>query len=223
MAIFTGCMFAKYWEKNKLFVRASLVLVGLIAFLQFVYINFTPYPVHLPGWLNRTIKRIGNFPTYDNYQGMSKHPMPEADWGTIWALTIIERASAGQHTSLVIMPHLDVVNDSTYYYFAQTRKDNVQVSSSRVCVVVADSVTFNKEYAQNVDWYILKTGNQGRVLADQASKDAYAQWCTFIRTSARFKRRDCKKLPDGSLLELFERTVLIGDLFASLPYKLATQ
>ncbi len=207
IAIFTAGAFATAWQTEKLYIRAVLLLIGTIAILQFVFVGFTAYPIRFPGWLNRIVKKVGNFNNpFDNYQSIAMRPCPEADWGEVWALSIIERESQGKHKTLLIMPHLDVVNQSTYMYLAQTRKDNIEVLTGRVCVVVADSVNFNQPFAQAVDWYILKTGDQGRVLADAASKEAYDRWCTFVQTSPRFKFRDMKKLPDQSILEVFERS-----------------
>jgi hypothetical protein len=206
ISVLTAGVFASTWVTSKPYVRGMLLLIATFVLVQFVFVNFTAYPIRFPGWLNRVVKKLGNFNTpFDNYQSIAMRPNAEADWGELWAISRVERESQGKRTTLLIMPHLDVVNQSTYFYLAQTRKDNLDVLSSRVCVVVADSVIFNQPFAQAVDWYILKTGEQGRQLADAASERAYDRWCTYVRTSPSFELKDVKKLPDQSVLELFHK------------------
>jgi 4-amino-4-deoxy-L-arabinose transferase-like glycosyltransferase len=205
VAILTAHLFAEMWTSHKIIQRTMLFGIALIAISQFVYFGFTPYPLRLPKPLNKFLRVVsGNWDRFHyEHQGVSLHPLPYADWRALWVISLVEHLSDHSPTTLIVMPDSDTVGCSTYVYLTAIRKDGIKMLDCRNLAVQADIVRFDASQAATVDWYVLKTGDQGRQLADSASAAAYDQWCRFVRSSGKFSLFTSKSLPDGSILQLY--------------------
>lgn len=218
IAILTAGMISTAWSVGGLKLRCAIALFTGITFIQFVYTQFNPYPLRLPNLINRMAMLIGAHNKYDpdgatDPAGLTLYPQPLEDWGADSVLSIMERSSnlnrnligSGQPVSLVVMPNSVNVSISNYIYNAKARNDIVRAVDSRQYTVMGDRITFDPQRADSIDWYVLKTGNQGRLTTDAASNQAYLQWCNHIRTSKHFDLKGQRLLPDGSLLQLYKR------------------
>jgi len=221
IAILTSDMFASLWEKKlwskkELALQAILILILSISIFQLLYSAFIPYPLALPQSLLKpadkvmTFLGVSNLITNENHnpQGISFLPLPRADWGAFWVLSIIAKESHGKSTKLMIMPNTDTVSCSPYIYLEKLNNqhiNNIMCLNGRDYTVNGDLVHFDPTYARTINWYVLKTGQQGIPLSDQASKEAYAQWHEFVRSSGEFRLAGKRQLPDNSLLELYRR------------------
>jgi hypothetical protein len=205
ISILTAEMFGRAWFSGRASLRSLVLIAAACAFLQFLYVGFMPYPIRSPLWFSKCMSAMGAS-RRANSQGISSHPLPQEDWGALWALAIIERARSDHQILMMVMPDRDVITSSTYNYLVHTREDNIRVVEGRANAALGDRVTFNPELAGAIDWYILCIGDQGRNLIDSASVDAYDRWCEFVRSSKYFKLKGTKKLPDGTVLLVYGRT-----------------
>jgi 4-amino-4-deoxy-L-arabinose transferase-like glycosyltransferase len=209
-AILTAEMFSGWWLSGKVMLRANCVILTVLMVLHFVCMNFVPYPIQPPGWLNELLlskELVFNYRSpreVRGVMGISFYPIPEADWGMEWSLSTIRKATNDQITTLVVLPNSDQCGESTLRYLSLTKNYRITLKNCRTYSVAGDFVSFAPSQVLNAaDWYILKNGDQGREFADQASLNAYNQCCQFIRTSGKFLRVGSKQLPDGSTLELY--------------------
>jgi 4-amino-4-deoxy-L-arabinose transferase-like glycosyltransferase len=208
LAIITAELFANCWLARIWWQRCLLVFVISLAVLQFLYTSFSQYPLRMPSWLYRVAENLFNpgRSKLTNCQGISLRPLPPADWGTLWSLSVIEQGIGRNATSVMIMPASDTVEISTFLYLAFVRGDPIQFLTCRKYAVLGDRVKFDPNYAASADWYVLKTGDQGRQMIDVESDRAYARWCNFVRSSKSFHLIGTKVLPDRSLLQIYHKS-----------------
>jgi len=214
VAVLTADMFAQAWLSRRIFLRLALLAVAFIALIQFTYSAFTPYPIQFLSWLNRTMMSMGLQTEQDisdtNEQGMSLHPLPSADWGASWVLSAVggKNENNGKPPSLLVMPNTESVNCSTYIYLTNLQYGNadcIEFKNCRNYTVAGDDVRFYPDIAKEIDWYVLKTGDQGVRLANASSTANYNEWCQFVRESKHFKLVKSRLLPDKSNLEIYRR------------------
>ena len=214
IAILTVSMFARLWFTRRFVWRAALLAILGIALMQFVYDGFSPYPVHLPGWVSKVMKIVAeDFKTDKqdhNVQGVSRYPWPEQDWGVIWVLSNVERESGGKPTSLLVLPSSESVNCSFYCYMTRARRDGIEIGTLRQLTELGDQVCFEPQKAIYYQWCVLKTNDQGRQFYDANSKADYDRWCQFIRARKAYDLFATKLLPDGSIMQLYRRKELSG-------------
>jgi len=214
MAIVSADMFARAWSTRLVALRIAAVALGFVAVFQFIYAAFTPYPLRLPDWISKTIAshswgldlpdELG--PNNLNADGPSFRPLPYADWGTSWVLSTIKEKTIGKAPSMIIMPNSESVNVSTYVYLAHVKMISIAFVNCREFTTSGDTLQFDRKRAQAIDWYVLKTGDQGLVFSDKASAAQYDQWCQYVRLSKIFQLVGTKLLPDGSTLQLYKNT-----------------
>lgn len=220
IAILTAGMISNAWSAGGTKLRSTNALLGLVIIFQSAYTHFTPYPITLPKTINRIAELIGARNKYErdgatNPAGLKLFPQAYEDWGADAVLSTMERFSnlnpnllgAGQPVTLVVMPNSLNVTISNYIYAAKIRNDIVRAVDSRQYTVMGDRITFDPKQADSIDWYVLKTGDQGRLTTDSASNQAYYQWCNYIRTSKHFEQFSNRQLPDGSALELYRNKI----------------
>jgi hypothetical protein len=216
IAVLTAQMFAQMWQSRRFAWQAALVLIVLTGLLQLIYDAWSPYPLCLPNWTKAIMQAVGeDFKMHLNsleVPGVSVHPLPDCDWGTSWVLSTIETYKGGQSTTLMIMPGCDEINCSSYYYLTKISKDGIEVASPRQHTELGDQVRFDPKLAAWYEWYVLKTGNQGRKMYNLDSKVAYDQWCDFARNAKLYKRVKTKLLPDGSTMELYRKILGVESL-----------
>jgi 4-amino-4-deoxy-L-arabinose transferase-like glycosyltransferase len=208
MAVITAEMCTAMWSRHHLWLRSAIIAIGLFAFVRLVYLSFTPYPVRLPAWLDHclTLAQV-DVPVrhyLNQVRGITLRPTPDEDWGVKWALSIIERSSRFQSPCLMVVPSTDTITSSPYCYLSKLYNDKLGMVDCREYTVLGDRVRYNPILANLIEWYVLTTGDQGRPLIDSASKAAYDRWCAFVRTSGHCELRGSKRLPDGSLLQLYQ-------------------
>ena len=211
MAILTTQMFAQMWQSHRTTWRLALATIIFIGILQFIYDAWCPYPLHSPAWTKIIMQALGeDFKMHvglPEVSGVSVNPLPENDWGTVWALLAIEASGGRRPTSLMIVPGCDEINCSSYYYLTKVNNNGIEVATPRQHTETGDLVQFDPKLATWYEWYILKTGNQGRQMYNSASMAAYSQWCEFVRNKKLYMLVKTKLLPDGSTMELYRKVI----------------
>jgi len=192
------------WFKN---TKALIALASFfIAFtlVQFILLNYTPYPLPANENVVQTIYKIAGHASGQELVEPRPSPTPPGDkWGQEWAVSQIEKLDKGHKTTLNIMPStpdLSVHTIDLVCIFAGTQ---IEPSTFRQFTLHGDLVRYDEQAIKYYDWYLLKTGYQGTPMADQQSKDNYEKICRFIETPPYFNLLGEKDLPDGSKLKLY--------------------
>ncbi len=209
IAAITSKLFSELWTSKKITPRFLLGTIIVLSFVQFVYEDFSPFPIRLPTWMNISMNNIGErFKVRlcnPQNPGVSVNPLPDYDTGIMWSLEKIETASVGKSTSLMIMPNANPINCSPFYYLAEIRNNKIVIGSPREHTELGDKVNFDRTKALWYEWYLLKSGDQGLPLCDTDSSIAYSKWLNFVLHSHFFDLVESKSLPDGSSLGLYRR------------------
>jgi hypothetical protein len=98
---------------------------------------------------------------------------------------------------------------NTKFFNVETLKQidlgSVKPTTSRVYIKNRDVVKFTEASALWFDWYLLKSGDQGIQLADDASRRAYAQLQGFIAHGGHYELTSEFLLPNKDVLSLYKR------------------
>lgn len=206
-AVYTGSAFAcAFSRKNKLtgsllFLRCSLCILVITACLQFLLVNYSPYPLRAPASVTRALPFIGI--GLRNYHARTN---PEKyDWGQSWSLTEISKVDGNQSVYLNVMPNSKELNVHTLQYAGTLLKSPVIPTTMRQWSVTGDTMPFSPEKALYYQWYLIKTGHQGHVFQNNDTKESFDKLTNFVRTSGRFRLMVNRALPDGSALLLYRQ------------------
>jgi len=207
-AILSADVLGQAWLSRKLLPRALCALVFGLAALQFLIMGFAPYPIQLPDWLEKLSKKsvvgYGQPRAVRGAMGVSFYPIPPQDWGMVWTLSTIERMSQGREQIIGALPNSDAFGSAPLTYLILSRGYSSPLIPCRKYTVGGDLVVFDPDFVTKAaDWYVLKTGDQGREFVDQKSSIAYRRWCEFVRSSSQFYLFATKSLPDGGILQLY--------------------
>lgn len=105
---------------------------------------------------------------------------------------------------LNILPSTEVFNVSA---LNEIKFGDVKPTTMRHYTKRGDTIEFTPESAQFADYYLLKSGDQGYKLADSASRHAYEQLQSFIKSSGKYAKADEFVLPDNEVLTLYVRKI----------------
>ena len=207
MALYCAQAGLDWWSRLK--IRPFLIAAAILTSLGFIEEGFTPYPMPRLSLPSRISEFFGIEPSRQDYHfgpgGISNYPSPPADWGYQWVLDTIQPSlkKAAIRQSLAIMPNSEEVSGTIYSYLVRQKNLVLNAFTPRCWTMLGDELGYSANGAMLINWYLLKTGDPGSHFADKASKDAYEHWCSFVRTSGRFKLVGSKLLPDNSELELY--------------------
>lgn len=204
-AIYTAYAFSYAWSNRKsIFLRVCFVVLALVGALQFLLVNYAPYPLYVPSVVTRALPAIGiGLKSFHDFQIPT---IPEKDdWGQIWILTQIRQADKELPVYLHIMPNSRELNVHTFQYAGKLVNSPVIPTTMRQWAVTGDSIEFSPQKAMYYHWYLLKTGDQGNIFADTKSRKAFDDLTNFVRTSGKFRLMAMRSLPDHSICYLYRQ------------------
>ncbi|MBI4532815.1 MAG: hypothetical protein HY711_02620 [Candidatus Melainabacteria bacterium] len=165
---------------------------------QFVLGNYSPYPVPRPGVLDK----VGTL----MLMGATLSPTPPRDlWGQTWIVSTIDKAEGSQPVWLNVMPNTAQINVHTLERVAYYLHSPIRPTTSRLWTPLGDSVEYSQKSIHYFDWFLVKSGDQGTKLRDQASVEAYQSIEKYICSSDSFALAASYPLPDGSALSLYRK------------------
>lgn len=202
-AVFTGAFLGKLLCSQYLGRRLTAFTFLIIAFMQFVSFNYSPYPIN-----NRILSDIStslgiNLRSYESNRFQRAIPRPPGDWGHEWAIKQVEAIDKDNPVWLNILSDSAEINARTFELVARYLGSAVRPTTSRVWTIKGDQASFSEKTARYYQWYLLKEGDNGNIFENVNSANSDAQLKQFITQSGHYKFVASKLLPDGSHMKLY--------------------
>ncbi len=214
-AVYTGVLFARSWDLNfkpvPILPKCLAVIVSAIAILQFISMNYYPYPFSQPQFLAVFAEMTGVKASDMCLDETGKAcPHPYQDWGQKWALEVIGKRDPNCPVWLNVMANHVEYNPHTFTLQGKAMGSVVKPTSSRTWTVLGDTVNFSQESALYYQWYLLKTGDVSshkgdRFLLNKESEKANDSILKFVKESGKFDLIAKRKVPDGSEIMLYRQ------------------
>jgi len=207
-ALYTGNAFAyafNTWSSrfSQKILRFSLIALLFIGVLQFLILNYAPYPLPVPSTITRAFPILAIGPRSRETLDLTINPQPY-DWGQSWTLETIKSVDKVP-VYLNIMPDSSEFNVHTFQYLAKLCKSQVVPTTSRQWSVTGDTLEFSPEKAMYYHWYLIKTGFQGHFFQQAESQQSFDKLINFVRQSSKFRLVATRSLPDRSILFLYRQ------------------
>lgn len=204
-ALLTAAWLAQLWRSGNYFARLLAAFVGLVATLQFVVFNYSPYPIALPPAFAVGCKGLIQGPLKEGAVQPPTNPLPPGDlWGQEWIVDTVH--SADPAARLNIMPSIAEISVHTLEVVALYKKVAFDISTFRRFTLGGDVVAYDQQAIDYYSWYAVKSGKQsGYKFADRESEENYNRIQDFVENSGLFILIAERPLPDGSTLKLYRR------------------
>lgn len=207
-AFVSGILAEKFLSANY-FLKTIAVSVVLVACLQFLSFNFSPYPIAASGLDN--LSRILGVHTRTLFflgtDGINKdNPIPYQDWGYDWVYSTIENVDKDTALYLNVMINISEVNAQTFELSSRQRGSKILPTTSRRWGLGGDRFIFEEKKALYHNWYLFKTGDHGKFI-DAKAIDNYHKLLDFVKNSGKFKFYGEKTLPDNSKLSIYRQII----------------
>ena len=196
-AIYSGNLLAAWFRSGIKYKQISAMFLCVISVLQYVYINFVPYPLSLPQLPIKIQSNIGqrNF-----------NPVPLENWGHEAIIDTISKIDGSNPVYLNVLTNLGSLHVHAFDLLLQERANHlIMPTSSRAFTLFGDKVSFDPDEALRYQWYLWKTGTVGYKFFDAKAAESYMQLVQFVRGSGNYKLMLEKPLPDGSQLILYRK------------------
>jgi 4-amino-4-deoxy-L-arabinose transferase-like glycosyltransferase len=194
-AIVTAYMTGQMLESRKRGYVASAVTLVAAAALQFISLQFTPYPLS-----GAALANLG-----PAMGGTRENPLASLDWGQEWSLRFVNDCDKGHQVYLNILSNSPHINAHTFELLAHELKVNVTPTTSRVYSITGDRTEFSPKQALYYQWYLLNTNNDGHPFEDAQSQANSLHLEDFVRNSGKFALMAEKRLPDMSIMYLYRQ------------------
>ncbi len=204
-ALITALYLAGLWRSKRAALRVAVAAVMAVAALQYLFYNFTPYPLALPfisATQAKTLKEYVQTPLKEGLVAPPSNPLPAGDqWGQEW---VIDQIVAGGGGNLNILPSVAEISVHTLEVAAAYKKAPIDISTFRKFTLNGDEVRYDDKMINYYRWYLLKSGQQtGFKFAAGDNEDSYRRLGDIIETSGRFELIGERQLPDSSKLKLY--------------------
>jgi hypothetical protein len=204
-AIYTGAAFAAAWSKQSgIFIRFAFAFLLATASIQFILLNYAPYPIPAPKSICQAMKLLGVGLRTFSTNGLPANP-EASDWGQSWTLSEIAKVDKGLPVYLNVMPNQYQINVHTLQYVGKFLKSPVIPTTMRQWALTGDAIEFSPKTALYYHWYLLKTGDQGHIFQNEQAQNSFQQLVSFVRTSGKFRLVASRSLPDHSILFLYRQ------------------
>lgn len=204
MAIYTGIAAEKLLSGLHPIKTGLFCLLSVLAILQFLALNFTPYP--LSGALLPIAEFLDKLPS--RCRSDHKPPVHHDEWGTEEVLNYIDSRTGKTPTYLNILSNQAEINAHSYQLLAKERKSALTPTCVMQWSHVGDRVDFSPESAQYYHWHLIRSGNTGFMFINPESESNYYKLKNFIARSGKFELVWSKKIPNGETLYLYKLKTL---------------
>lgn len=204
-ALVTALWLSQLWRTKNLVARSSVCLIGLLAVLQFLVFNYSPYPIAISPALAASCKGLIQGPLKEGAVEPPTNPLPTGDlWRQEWIIDTVH--SSGPAARLNVLPSIAEISVHTLEVVALYKKAVFDISTFRRFTLGGDIVAYDQQAIDYYNWYAVKSGKQsGFKFADRNSEDNYNRIQAYIENSGLFELIGERRLPDGSTLRLYRR------------------
>jgi Zn-dependent protease with chaperone function len=206
-ALVSALWLAQLWHTRKFIARSVVCLFGLLAMLQFLVFNYSPYPIQLPSALSAQLKQMIQGPLSEGAVEPPSNPLPSGDlWGQEWIVDTVKSSSLGPPIRLNVMPSIAEISVHTLEVVTLYRKVVLDISTFRRFTLGGDVIAYDQQAIDYYNWYAVKSVKQsGFNFVDRISEDNYNRIQAHIENSGLFDLIGERPLPDGSKLRLYRR------------------
>lgn len=204
-ALLTSVWLARLWRSGRSAAQLTVCLIGLVATLQFIVFNYSPYPISLPSALAASCKGLIQGPLEEGAVQPPTNPLPPGDlWGQEWLVDTVH--SADSTARLNVLPSIAEISVHTLEVVALYKKAAFDISTFRRFTLGGDVVVYDQQAIDYYNWYAVKSGKQsGFKFADRISENNYSRIQAYIENTGLFELIGERPLPDGSTLKLYRR------------------
>lgn len=185
--------------------KLAACAICTLAFLQFVFLNFSPYPLNIGASALAAIKQLAA--VSGEIVGPPMAPMPPGDpWGQDWIFSTIGDGKNGYLPTVNLFPSTRELSVHTLTIAALSANSPATVSTFRRFTLNGDVFEFTAKDMDYYSWFVFKTGYQGKNFVDQTSAKKYEEAQALVVNDTRnFALAGTRKLEDGSILSIYKR------------------
>ena len=184
-------------------------LGGAVVFftlLQFILINYTPYPIPASNSFVEAVNKIAGHNLRRELVEPKAAPTPPGDkWGQEWVIAEIDKVEKGRKATLNIMPSTPDISVHTIDLVCIFANTHIEPSTFRQFTLHGDIVRYDEQAIKYYPWYLLKSGYQGTATDCKESADNYDRIIKFVENPANYQMVGERDLPDGSKLKLYHQ------------------
>ncbi|MBK9622086.1 MAG: hypothetical protein IPO31_23125 [Candidatus Obscuribacter sp.] len=182
--------------------KVAAYTICTLAFLQFVVLNFCPYPINIGTNTLATIKRLAA--VAGEIAGPPMAPMPPGDpWGQDWIFSTIGDGKTGYLPTVNLFPSTRELSVHTLTIAALSANSPATVSTFRRFTLNGDVFEYTAKDMDYYSWFVFKTGYQGKNFVDQVSAKKYdAAQSQIVNDTQNFILVGTRKLEDGSIMSI---------------------
>lgn len=192
-------------SRNDLVLCMFGTLLAGIGVLQYLVMNFAPYPLALPKTVIHAVLMTDNErrgPLEPDF-----NPTPPGDlWGQQWLVRESKKASGNQACWLNMLPSTPELSVHTLALVGRYEGSKVQFTTSRLWTPTGDKVDFDENSWKNFHFYLVKTGAQGLQFESPQSARNYRRIEELLADQTEYKLVATRTIADGSTLRLYGKT-----------------
>lgn len=177
--------------------------VTALALAHFILLGFVPVP--LAASILSQLKQHCLFNVTGAQHIFSQASPSLDDWGQSWTVRTIETIAPHTSDFLCIVPCSRDLNVHTFELMVRQLHSRIRPTSLRSWTQLGDELNFSEQTALYFRWFLLKTGSLGFKLKDARSTANLIALLEFVEKSGHCRLRATRMLPDGSILQLYER------------------
>jgi hypothetical protein len=185
--------------------KAAAYIICSLAFLQFILLNFCPYPLYIGATALDAVKRLAA--VSGEIVGPPMAPMPPGDpWGQDWIFSTIGDGKTGYLPTVNLFPSTRELSVHTLTIAALSANSPATVSTFRRFTLNGDVFEYTAKDMDYYSWFVFKTGYQGKNFVDQVSANKYEEAQSKVVTDRQnFALVGTRKLEDGSIMSIYKR------------------
>lgn len=177
-----------------------------VVIFQYTVVNFCPYPIGMDLATMNSIK--ASVGIVDELVGPPYSPVPPGDpYGQEWLIKTIcaNETDKNKRLTLNLLPSTKELSVHTLTVAFLQRSREILISTFRRFTLHGDVFRYSQQEEDYYDWYLTKTGFNGKNLLDKESEDTYKALENDLQDKRKFALVDQRKIADGSVVSLYKR------------------
>lgn len=187
-------------------VPNTVMATIFVVVFQYTVINFCPYPIGMDANTMKSIK--ASVGIADELVGPPYSPVPPGDpYGQEWLIATIcqNEPEQNKRITLNLLPSTKELSVHTLNVAFLQRSRQILISTFRRFTLHGDVFEYTPQEKDYYDWYLTKTGFNGKNLLDQKSEDNYKALQSALDDKTQYSLVAQRKIEDGSLITLYRR------------------
>lgn len=187
-------------------VPNTVMATIFVVVFQYTVINFCPYPIGMDANTMKSIK--ASVGIADELVGPPYSPVPPGDpYGQEWLIATVceNEPEQNKRITLNLLPSTKELSVHTLNVAFLQRSRQILISTFRRFTLHGDVFEYTPQEKDYYDWYLTKTGFNGKNLLDQKSEDNYKALQSTLQDQTQYSLIAQRKIEDGSLITLYRR------------------